>query len=64
MENLPYHVRITQKSGSSSDETKLDLNEDQLEKRFLRPYKEGRPIVIGGKTIPPDDIERIRINQS
>jgi predicted nucleotide-binding protein len=30
----------------------------------LRPYREGRPIVVGGRTIPADDIERIRINKS
>ena len=58
---MPYHVRITQKSDSLHDEVKLDLTEDQLEQRFLNPYREGRPIIIGGKTIPPDDIDRIRI---
>jgi len=58
-----YHVRITQKS-ARTDEVKLDLNEAQLKEKFLKPYKEGRPIVISGKTIPPDDIERIRINRT
>ncbi len=59
---MPYHVRITPRSDRSHDEVKLDLTKEQLEERFLNPYVEGRPIVIGGKTIPPDDIERIRIN--
>lgn len=58
-----YHVRITQKS-ARTDEVKLDFNESQLKEKFLKPYKEGRPIVISGKTIPPDDIERIRINRT
>ena len=59
---MPYHVRITQKSQLEHDEVKLDLDEEQLETRFLTPYRDGHPIVIGGKTIPPEDIERIRIN--
>ena len=58
---MPFHVRITPRSHRSHDETKLDLTSEQLENRFLAPYREGRSIVIGGLTIPPDDIERIRI---
>jgi len=59
---VPYHVQITQKSYRQHDEVRLDLTKEQLETRFLIPYREGRSIVIGGKTIPPEDIERIRIN--
>lgn len=58
---MPYHVRITLRSNPSHDEVKLDLSRELLEKRFLRPYYEGRPIVIGGRTIPVEDIQRIRI---
>lgn len=58
-----YHVRITQES-AQNDEVKLDLSEAQLKKKFLKPYKDGRTIVINGKTIPPDEIERIRINRT
>lgn len=58
---MPFHVRITQASRRTDDEVKLDLSKEQLEDRFLKPYREGRPIVIGGKTIPTSDIERIRI---
>lgn len=57
-----YHVRVTPRSDRSETEVKLDLSREELEDRFLRPYREGRPIVIGGRTIPPDNIERIRIN--
>lgn len=56
-----YHVRITPKSDRSHDEVKLDLSVEELEARFLGPYREGRPIVIGGRTIPAQDIERLRI---
>lgn len=59
-----YHVRITQESNRSHDEVKLDLTWEQLRELFLTPYREGRPIVIGGTTIPPDDIERIRITST
>jgi predicted nucleotide-binding protein len=59
---MPYHVRITQRSHPSFDEVKLDLTWEDLETRFLRPYREGRPITIGGKTIDISDIERLRIN--
>lgn len=55
-----YHVRITQKSNSAHDETKLDLTEEQLRERFLQPYELGQPILINGKTIPSNDIERVR----
>ena len=61
---MPYHVRVTAKSNPSDDEVKLDLSKEMLEQRFLAPYREGRPIVIGGRTIPPDDIDRIRITQT
>ena len=38
-----YHVRITPKSGRSfsDDEVKLDLTSEELEERFLAPYRKG-----------------------
>jgi len=57
---VPYHVRVTPRSGRH-DEVKLDLSEKELRERFLQPYYDGRPIVIGGRTISVDDLERIRI---
>ena len=59
-----YHVRITQKSDRSHDEVKLDLTLEELEERFLSPYRKGLPIVIGGKSILTDDIDRIRIGKT
>src|SRR5689334_15671373 len=58
---MPYHVRVSRSSNPSYDETRLDLTRDELEQRFLVPYQEGRPIVIGGMTIPVEDIQRIRM---
>lgn len=61
---MPYHVRVTRKSNPSYDETRLDLSQDELEQRFLAPYKEGRPIVVGGMSVSLDDIQRIRITET
>ena len=59
-----HHVRVTQKSDRSHDEVKLDLTREELEERFLSPYRKGLPIVMGGKSILKDDIERIRISKT
>ena len=65
-----YHVRITPKSDSSREEVELDLSLDQLEERFLRPYRQGSPIIISGKVIEPGNnpgssyIDRIQINET
>ena len=59
-----YHVRITPKSGRSfsDDEVKLDLTSEELEERFLAPYRRGNPITINGKVFALGGIERIKIN--
>jgi predicted nucleotide-binding protein len=62
--NTYFHVRITQKSKPTRDETKVDLSKEQLFLRFLEPYEKGEPIIINGKTILPNDLERIRISKS
>ena len=59
-----YHVRVTQASDRMSDEVRLDIAHDELERRFLQPYRQGQPIAIAGKSIPTDDIERIRISRT
>ncbi|HKZ87823.1 MAG TPA: hypothetical protein VJ066_01535 [Candidatus Bathyarchaeia archaeon] len=59
-----YHIRISQKSNTKRDETKVDLSEEELFERFIKLYEGGIPIIINGKTIPSDDIERIRISKS
>ena len=43
---------------------KLDFTIEELEERVLVPYRKGRPITIGGKSITTDDIERIRITMT
>jgi predicted nucleotide-binding protein len=59
---VPYHVRVSTHSNRTEDEVRLDLTEAELEERFLRPYREGRPIVIGGRTVDPGDLARLRVN--
>jgi len=59
-----YHIRITTKSNPSHDEVKFDLNEEKVHEQILIPYRNNNPIVINGKVIYPDDIERIRINRT
>jgi predicted nucleotide-binding protein len=58
---VPYHVLISTHSHSTEDDVRLDLTEDQLEERFLLPYRQGRPIVVGGRTVQPTDLDRLRI---
>ena len=59
-----YHIRITQKSNKAHDETNIDLTEEQITERFLLPYENGEPIIINGKTIHLNDLERISISRS
>lgn len=59
-----YHVRVSTRSRPNDDEVRLDLSRRELEERFLIPYREGRPIVIGGRTVVPDDLTRIRVTES
>ncbi len=55
-------MRVSTRSQRTHDEVRLDLSREELDSRFLRPYNEGRPIVVGGRTIPTSDLERLRIN--
>jgi len=61
---MHYHVRITQKSNKSHDEVKVDLSKDRLIEQFISPYEKGEPIIVNGKTIAIDDIERIAISET
>ncbi|MGC1120640.1 MAG: nucleotide-binding protein [Candidatus Methanofastidiosia archaeon] len=42
----------------------MDLSRESLFSRFIEPYEQGKPIIINGKTIFPDDLERIVITES
>lgn len=55
---------IKPKSDKRYGEYKTDLTKEQLISRFIEPYEQGMPIVINGKTVQPDDLERIKISKS
>ncbi|MFD2422166.1 hypothetical protein [Amycolatopsis pigmentata] len=59
-----YHVRLSTRSDPSRDIVQLDLTGQQLEVRFLKPYREGKPIVARGKTVPINDLVQLRINRT
>ncbi len=59
-----YHVIIKPKSDKWYGETKTDLTKEQLLSRYVEPYEQGKPILINGKTVPPEDIERIKFHRS
>jgi len=59
-----YHVRIKPKSDKLYGENKTDLTQEQLIARYIEPYEQGKAILINGKTVEPNDIERIRISRS
>lgn len=59
-----YHVIVKPKSDKFYGEYKTDLTKEQLISRFIEPYEQGMPIVINGKTVQPDDLERIKISES
>jgi len=59
-----YHVIVKPKSDKFYGEYKTDLTREQLIARFIEPYEQGNPVVINGKTVQPEDIERIKIAES
>src|SRR5690242_17595739 len=61
---MPYHVRISTHSQRDHDEVRLDLTAEDLETRFLAPYRDGRPLVINGRAIFPPDLARIVITET
>ena len=59
-----YHVRISTKTDPSKIEVELDVHAEELDSRFLEPYRLGRPIVISGKTVTGTELERIQITET
>jgi hypothetical protein len=59
-----YHVIIKPKSDKWYGEYKTDLTREQLVSRYVEPYEQGRPILINGKTVTPNEIERITFHRS
>ncbi|WP_448106426.1 TIR domain-containing protein [Pseudomonas azerbaijanoccidentalis] len=59
-----FHVIVKPKSDQYYGEYKTDLTKEQLVARFIEPYEQGLPIIINGKTVQPEDVERIKISES
>lgn len=59
-----YHIVITEKTNQAKPEYKTDLTKEQLISKFIEPYEEGATIVINGKAIPPNFIDRVKITAS
>ena len=62
-----YHIRITPKEPESPNrrrESDFDLSFEELEQRYLSRYRKAQPIVISGRTLGWEDIDRIRIYES
>ena len=58
-----YHVYVALKHPPKDSEIKLGLSEDELFKRVLRPYRQGRAFVLNGRAIQPDNILRVRVTR-
>lgn len=54
-----YHILIHHKH--HYDELKINLSEEQLLARIIKPYQQGAPIVINGRTIELSLIQRLQI---
>ena len=59
-----FHVRITHQGNRYSPEVRLDLGMDELSNRFLKPREEGKPIVIQGVVVKPEEIQVIKIHKT
>ena len=62
-----FHVMLVTKGTQRRtlrQEFEINLHYEFLEKRFLSPYRKGKPIVIKGKTIAMDHLEQIRLFNS
>ena len=59
-----YHFRVTRKSDGRDEVYMADLSHDDLMERAIHPYREGNPIVAGGKTVSMDDLDRLMVSKS
>ena len=58
-----YHARLIV-SGSPNAEVRFDLSLQELQNRVLEPYQNLRPIVLGGRTVQIEDLERLEVFKS
>jgi hypothetical protein len=56
-----YWNVIASQVGDAEDAVALDKSQEWIHDRVLLPRSQGRPLVIGGRTLTWDSIERVRI---
>lgn len=62
---MPYfHVHVILKADPFHEEWEVNLSRDELNERFIEPYKAGELIGIDGSWISPEDIDRIRVYET
>jgi predicted nucleotide-binding protein len=64
---MPFHVRITTKKTKTDNARHLvrgDLTAQELEERFLAPYRRGDSITLRGTTVLAELLEKIEIRES
>lgn len=59
-----YHVRVGLRSEGGHGLTETDLTREQLMERVVTPCRQGRPITVCGRSVPPRDIREVLISQS
>jgi hypothetical protein len=59
-----YNVRIETHSSKTRDEVRLGLSRDELQAELIEPYEAGQPVFVNGRTIPTEDLVRIRITET
>ena len=63
-DNRKFHIQITLKEAKPPHKRRewdCDLSAEELEKRYIAPYRQGRAIVIDGRVIALDEIHRARV---
>ena len=63
-DNRKFHIQITLKEAKPPHKRRewdCDLSAEELERRYIAPYRQGRAIVIDGRVIALDEIHRPRV---
>ena len=63
-DNRKFHIQITLKEAKPPHkrlEWDFDLSAEELERRYIAPYRQGRAIVVDGRVIALDEIHRTRV---
>ena len=57
-----YHVLIShEKEPDGLRQIFEDLDKNELEQKFLRPYRKGKSLIFGGEVVPVKQIKKVHI---